>query len=59
MTKAEFIKLIENIPDDDAIVVSQGNSYPSFKITGVEDSTCVGVWEIRFTEFETGNFWEE
>lgn len=59
MTKKELIKQLESLCDDDAVVISMGNSYPMFKITHVEDSTMVGVYEIRYTEFETNNPWEE
>jgi hypothetical protein len=47
------------LPDNNAIVVTEGNRYPDFKITCIEDSTSVGVWEIRITEFKTNNPWEE
>ena len=61
MTVGELKRRLDELKldDNDIVVVTQGNSYPSFKITGVEDSTCAGVWEIRFTDFETNNFWEE
>ena len=59
MTVGKLKQLLKDLPDDDAIVVTKGNRYPDFKITHIEDSTSVGVWEIRITDFETGNFWEE
>lgn len=58
MTVGELKKQLSEWDDNDAIVVSKGNTYPSFKITHIEDSTCVGVIEIRITNFETNNFWE-
>ena len=59
MTVGELKRQLEELNDDDAIVVSRGNSHPSYKITHVEDSTCIGVWEIRINDFMTNNFWEE
>ena len=59
MTIGKLKELLKGLPDDDAIVVTEGNRYPDFKITHIEDSTCVGVWEIRITDFETDNPWEE
>ena len=59
MTIGKLKELLKGLPDDDAIVVTEGNRYLDFKITHVEDSTCVGVWEIRITDFETDNPWEE
>lgn len=58
MIGKELKKLIKNIPDDAAIVVTRGNTSKDFKIIGVEDSTSVGVWEIRYTDFKTDNPWE-
>lgn len=59
MTVGELKRQLEGLNDDDAIVVSRGNSHPSYKITHVEDSTCIGVWEIRINDFTANNFWEE
>lgn len=59
MTVGELKRQLEELNDDDAIVVSRGNSHPSYKITHVEDSTSIGVWEIRINDFMTNNFWEE
>lgn len=59
MTVGELKQLLKDLPDNDAIVVTEGNRYPDFKITHIEDSTSVGVWEIRITDFETDNPWEE
>lgn len=59
MKAGKLKQLLKDIPDDDAIVVTEGNHYPDFKITHIEDSTSVGVWEIRITGFETDNPWEE
>ena len=59
MTIGELKKQLSEWDDDNAIVVTRGNTHPSFKITHVEDSTCVGVIEIRITDFETGNYWEK
>lgn len=59
MTVGKLKQLLKDLPDDNAIVVSQGNRHPDFKITHIEDSTSVGVWEIRITDFETDNPWEE
>jgi len=59
MTIGKLKELLKGLPDDDAIVVTEGNRYLDFKITHIEDSTIVGVWEIRITNFETDNPWEE
>jgi len=45
--------------DEDAIVVTRGNAFPSYKITHIEDSTSIGVWEIRIDDFSTNDYWEE
>ena len=59
MTVGKLKQLLKDLPDDDAIVVTEGNTNPDFKITHIEDATSVGVWEIRITDFETDNPWEE
>lgn len=59
MTGKKLKQLLKDLPDNDAIVVTKGNHYPDFKITHIEDATSVGVWEIRITDFETDNPWEE
>lgn len=62
MTIGELKKqLSEQGTDDDAVIVTRGNRHPALKITHVEDSTCVGVVEIRITDFEDKNWnpWEE
>ena len=59
MTVGKMKQLLKDLPDNNAIVVTEGNRYPDFKITHIEDATSVGVWEIRITEFETYNPWEE
>ena len=59
MTVGKLKQLLKDLPDNDAIVVTEGNTSPDFKITHIEDATNVGVWEIRITTFETDNSWEE
>ena len=59
MTVGKLKQLLNDLPDNDAIVVTEGNTNPDFRITHIEDSTSVGVWEIRITDFETDNPWEE
>ena len=59
MNGKKFKELVDAIPDDDIIIVSKGNTHPGFKITGIQDSTIVGVWEIRIDDFETSDFWED
>lgn len=59
MTVGKLKQLLKDLPDNDAIVVTEGNRYPDFKITHIEDATSVGVWEIRITNFETDNTCEE
>ena len=59
MTVGELKKLLSILDDDDAIVVTKGNSHPSYKITHIEDSTSVGVWEIRIDDFSTNDYWEK
>ncbi len=59
MTVKKLKQLLKDLPDNDAIVVTEGNRYPDFKITHIEDATSVGVCEIRITDFETDNPWEE
>ena len=59
MTVRKLKQLLKDLPDNDAIVVTEGNRHPNFKITHIEDATSVGVWEIRITDFETDNSWEE
>lgn len=60
MNGKRFKELINNnIGDNDIVVVSRGNAFPSFKITGIDDSTVVGVWEIRIDDFKTNDLWEE
>lgn len=59
MTVGTLKEVLNELPDNDAIVVTEGNRYPDFKITHIEDATSVGVWEIRITDFETDNPWEE
>jgi len=56
MTVGKLKQLLKDLPDNNAIVVTEGNTNPDFKITHIEDSTSVGVWEIRITE--TDNPWE-
>lgn len=45
MELGKLKQLIKDLPDNDAIVVTEGNRCPDFKITHIEDSTSVGVWE--------------
>lgn len=59
MNGKKFKELVNAIPDDDIIIVSRGNASPGFKITGIDDSTVVGVWEIRIDDFETDDLWED
>ena len=59
MTVGKLKQLLKDLPDNDAIVVTEGNTNPDFKITHIEDSTSAGVWEIRITDFETDNPLEE
>ena len=59
MTVGKLKYLLNGLPDSDVIVVTKGNANVDFKITHVEDSTMIGVWEIRITDFETDNPWEE
>ena len=59
MTVGKLKQLLKDLPDNNAIVVTKGNTNPDFKITHIEDSTSVGVWEIRITDFKTDNPWEE
>lgn len=59
MTKADLIKLLEPLDDDDAIVINDSNTKPMYKITGLDDTTIVGVYRIRFTEFISDNPWEK
>lgn len=59
MTVKKLKQLLKDLPDNDAIIVTEGNRYPDFKITHIEDATSVGVWEIRITNFETDNPLEE
>lgn len=59
MTVGKLKQLLKDLPDNNAIVVTEGNTNPDFKITHIEDSTSVGMWEIRITDFETDNPWEE
>ena len=48
VTKKELIELMKDIPDEDYIMIQMGgHSGASHPITGVEDSTSVGFWEIR------------
>ena len=58
MNAKELKQLIKDIPDDDAIVITRGNTSKDFKIIGVEDSTSFGIWEIRYDDFKTDNPWE-
>lgn len=58
MTVGELKLQLKDLPDDDAIVVTTGNRGTDYKITHIEDSTCVGVWEIRIDNFQTSDFWE-
>lgn len=59
MTVGKLKQLLKDLPDSNAVVVTEGNCNLDFKITHIEDSTNVGVWEIRITNFETDNPWEE
>lgn len=61
MTVGALKKLLSEpgLDDDDAIVVTKGNSHPSYKITHIEDATSIGVWEIRIDDFSTNDYWEE
>lgn len=59
MTVGELKKLLSELDDDDAIVVTRGNSHPSYKITHIEDATSIGVWEIRIDDFITNDYWEK
>lgn len=61
MTAKELKELIKDIPDDDAIIASfrhKDGRVDDFKISYVDDTTCVGVYELGLTEFETPNYWE-
>ena len=40
--------MLSNLDDDEYITITKGNTYPNHKITHVEDSTCIGFWELRF-----------
>lgn len=59
MTVGELKNLLSELDDDDAIVVTCGNSHPSYKITHIEDATSIGVWEIRIDDFITNDYWEK
>ena len=59
MTVGELKRQLAELNDDDAIVVTKGNSHPSYKITHIEDATSIGVWEIRIDDFITNDYWEE
>ena len=59
MTAGKLKQLLKDIPDDSAIVVTKGNRYYDYKITHIEDTPNVGIWQIRITDFETNNPWEE
>lgn len=47
-TKKDLMKELEKLFDDDFIMINMGghtkNSYP---ITNIEDSQCMGIWELR------------
>lgn len=61
MTAKELRELIKDIPDNDAIIASfchKNGQVDDFKISYVDDSTCIGVYELKLTEFETDNYWE-
>lgn len=47
ITVGELRKMIAHLDDDDLITVTEGNACPNHKISHVEDSTCVGFWELR------------
>ena len=49
MKVKELKELLNNLPDNDLIVATEGNTSPDYTIVGVEDSTMCGVWEIRIT----------
>lgn len=58
MKVKDLKKYLNELPDDDIIIATKGNGHPDFKITHVNDSTVVGVWEIRLDDFETNDYWE-
>lgn len=47
ITVGELRKMLESFDDDTFITVTKGNSHSNHKITHIEDSTCVGFWELR------------
>ncbi len=60
MTVKDLKEVLNNFSDDDAIIVTRmGKREEMYKIFGVDDTTNVGVVEIKFTDFQTDNFWEK
>lgn len=59
MKVKELKRLLEELDDDDVVIVSESNASPKYKITHIEDSTCVGVYELRITDFgENESYWD-
>ena len=57
-TKKELIEQLKVVDDDEFIMINMGgHTAPSHPITFVEDSQCMGIWEIRCDA--NANFWEE
>lgn len=57
MTKKELLELLEDVPDNGILMIQMGgHSGSSHPIIGVEDSTVVGLYEIRCDPHT--DFWE-
>ena len=55
----EKMKELEKITDDSDFIMIQigGHTGDSYPITHIEDSQCIGFWELRCDP--TTNFWDE
>ena len=51
--KRDLMKELEKLDDDDFIMINMGRDYP---IIGLDDSTCIGYWELRGDI--SINFWD-
>lgn len=58
ITKAQLLEAMKDVGDNDPIMIQLGGHRgKSLPITGVEDSTSIGFWEIR-CDPDGPDFWD-
>lgn len=50
ITVGKLRQMLSKLDDNDLITVTYGNTSPNHRITGIDDSTAFGFWELRIKE---------